>query len=235
MNNKYPNGRIPKKSFNELFLVSDVEYNTLFELIQILYPNAIGGNISLQELITLNLFCVLKNPMMIIEFGTFNGRTTLNLAANTNTKAKIVTVDLPKEKLNNTKQPLEHNQNFDDIDETGYVGLTHKLYLNFDEYAKNIKQIWCDSADFISLYPDYLQTADMVFVDASHSFENALNDSLSAKKLIKPGGWIFWHDYDGWPGVTEALNCIYDTIEIDSMFQIEETSIVCYNSSKSEE
>lgn len=37
----------------------------------------------------------LTDPKLIIEIGTFDGRTTLNLAVNSPPKTKIVTLDLP--------------------------------------------------------------------------------------------------------------------------------------------
>jgi hypothetical protein len=48
---------------------------------------------------------------------------------------------------------------------------------------------------------------DFVFIDASHTFEYVINDSLVALKLLREsGGTIVWHDYGRWDGVTAALH-----------------------------
>lgn len=235
MNNRerHPTARIPIKDYETIFNIDESIYS-----LQpcIVHPQMRSGNINLFEIIILDLICLVVRPGVLIEFGTFNGRTTLNLAANTPENTIITTVDLPMEKIKDTQKPLEQRQNFADIDELGYIGLKNKLYdlQDYKLYRKKINQIWCDSADFNKLYPNFLQKTDMVFVDASHSYENALNDSLTACKLIKPGGWIFWHDYNGWPGVTDALNHVYDTIGVNRMYHILGTSIVSYQSPEEE-
>jgi hypothetical protein len=56
-----------------------------------------------------------------------------------------------------------------------------------------------------------------------------VNDSKLALKLLKNGkGIILWHDYDGWEGVTSALNELYEHHPaFVSIRHIEGTSLVC--------
>jgi hypothetical protein len=42
-------------------------------------------------------------------------------------------------------------------------------------------------------------------VDGSHSYDHARADSETALRLVKSRGWVLWHDYGVWPGVTRAL------------------------------
>jgi hypothetical protein len=217
-----PKPLIPKKSMEEIF----PEIETI-ETIQVIHPSFKSGNISLYELICLNIIINIVNPIHILEFGTFNGRTTLNFAANAPT-AKIKTVDLPLEDIEKTKLPLEQKQNYDDMDELGFIG--HPKLFNEAKYqilSTNIKQIWMDTAEFEhSKY--YFRGYDFIFIDASHSFEYCFKDAQTALNVIqhRPNSSIIFHDYDGWPGVTEALNKIYSTILLEKMYHIDGTSMV---------
>ncbi len=51
------------------------------------------GNVNVAELAVLNALCRTLKPKSIMEIGTFDGRTTLNLALNSN--AQVFTLDLP--------------------------------------------------------------------------------------------------------------------------------------------
>ena len=59
------------------------------------------GNVSIEEEYYLANIVKIIQPSTIFEFGTFNGRTTLQLALNA-TDAKIYTLDLPPNSLNFT-------------------------------------------------------------------------------------------------------------------------------------
>jgi hypothetical protein len=42
--------------------------------------------------------------------------------------------------------------------------------------------------------------AGLVFVDGSHAYDYACEDSETAFRLVKSGGLVIWHDYGVWPG-----------------------------------
>lgn len=203
--------------FTEVIPVNNQELN-----ISLLESNYTSGNISLYELFVLNVAVKVFDPKRILEFGTFNGRTTLNLISNASKSTKITTVDLPKNKLQLTKYPLEAKQNYEDVDELGYVGVEKKLYEEVDPKIRDrIIQIWSDTAEFKSN-----KKYDFIFVDASHSYQNTINDSKNAiNKFSTDNAIIFLHDYNGWPGVTRALNELYELESYDLKW-INGTSLV---------
>lgn len=207
--------------FDFMLLPFEIQH---FELPETKYSN---GNISLFETVIICLICRNIDPKNVLEFGTFNGRTTINIAANIPDDGEIITVDLPKACIKDTKYPLEGAKETDANNELGYVGTTNKLYTKNDRYRHKINQFWMDTAIFP--IPSYQGYFDFIFVDASHAYENVLNDSKTALKCIKKNGTIMWHDYDGWPGVTDALDEIYDESENKYCFaQIKGTSLVIY-------
>ena len=218
---------IPTKSIEYFFDFIRIPFRLQnFDIPEPKYEN---GNISFFETVIMCLLCKNLSPNKILEFGTFNGRTTINIAANVSDNAEIVTVDLKKEQKEDTKYPLEGIKDKDEHDELGYVGNTMKLYQRHDiKLKRKIKQLWMDTAKFpIETYEKYF---DFIFIDASHTYENVLNDSYTALKCIKNKGFILWHDYNGWPGVTKALDkFMCDPITNEWGFtQIEGTSMVLY-------
>jgi predicted O-methyltransferase YrrM len=56
------------------------------------HPNSHDGSVTTYELMVLNKLVQRQNPKLIVEFGTFDGRTAMNFAANARA-AKIITID----------------------------------------------------------------------------------------------------------------------------------------------
>ena len=220
--NKRPAPIIPQKQFIDLIEEKGLDDFTTINFKCLKY---VSGNISMTELFYIVMTVALFRPQWIMEFGTFNGRTTLNMAINS-PNSDIVTVDLPRNKKNRTKFPLEDKGNLNSLDETGYVGNKSKLWQGQDpSIVKRITQVWEDTAKL--KFGFYKDKFDFLFIDASHTYENCKNDSYNGHKIIKKKGIIYWHDYNGWPGVTEALNEYYiEQGKPDDMFWFNDTSIV---------
>ncbi len=157
------------------------------------------GNITLEELSVIAALVRQNAPMTIFEIGTFDGRTTLNMAINGPADARIFTLDLPKDQLDSTKLHITTGDRvFVDKPQSGarFAGTGA---------ASKITQLLGDSATFD--FSPYFGAIDLVFADGSHSYEYVLNDTGIALRLLRGGhGVILWHDYTAWPGVTKALN-----------------------------
>jgi predicted O-methyltransferase YrrM len=157
------------------------------------------GNISTKELAIISQLVKNRRPKAILEIGTFDGRTTLNLANFSPDGAQVYTLDLPKKDMGQAKFAIEAGDG---------------KYVNKEtiggRYGKNdgkITQLYGDSAMFD--FSPFYGKIDFVFVDGSHSAPYAKNDSEVALRIIRPGGVILWHDYGVWKGVTKVLNAYY--------------------------
>lgn len=165
----------------------------------------VSGNVDVAELVILSNLVKSSKPERIFEFGTFDGRTTLNLAGNSDPDAVVYTLDLPREKLNSTALAIALDDKlFIDKPDSGVRYKRNPL-------SKKIIQLFGDSAEFD--FTPYLNTIDFIFIDASHSYDYVHNDTQIAMKLLRnKRGIILWHDYarvEEWEGLTRALNEFY--------------------------
>jgi len=171
--------------------------------IQMREPVAGDGNVTLLELLAIVRLVRMHGPRRLMELGTFDGRTTLNLAANSPPEAEVFTLDLPRSGLHSAQLPLAAGEKHyikKDVSGARFQGT---------DCEDKIVQLFGDSAAFD--FSPYFQTVDFVFIDASHAYDYVLNDSRVALKLLRQGGGggkkvILWHDYGEWEGVTRALD-----------------------------
>jgi predicted O-methyltransferase YrrM len=163
--------------------------------VQIKYSPRMGGG-TLADLITLAQVVRHRTFDRMVEIGTFRGYTTYHLALNSRPSAHVYTLDLPAAGI-----------------PTAALELTDLVFINkpiSGEWFRNtdcepkITQLLGDSASFD--YSAYEGRMDFVFVDGGHSYEYAMADSLTARKLLVPGGVIMWHDYPTYPGVWACLD-----------------------------
>lgn len=160
---------------------------------------SVDGNVTDRELVVLSGLVRALKAKSIFEFGTFDGRTTRNLAANLPSDGSVWTIDLQESSMTDLAIPI-------DPQELKYVAKERsgERYRGTPEEGR-IVQLYGDSGkyDFSRLFGAF----DFVFVDASHAYPYVINDSLIALELLSPnGGTIAWHDYGRWDGVTRALN-----------------------------
>lgn len=160
-----------------------------------------NGNVRLSELAVLaKAAAAVPAGSSIIEIGTFDGRTTLNLAVNSPADTKVFTLDLPPDVT--TRFELEKGER--QFVEKPTPGERYRgCGAPWSQGAGRVTQLHGDSAAFD--WSPFARTASLVFVDGSHSYEYAAGDSKTAFRLVAPGGMVIWHDYGVWEGVTRAL------------------------------
>jgi predicted O-methyltransferase YrrM len=153
----------------------------------------IGWSLDLQELIHILSVVKYTKPKSILEIGTFDGFTALNLAANLDDGSEVCTLDLPPD----GEAPLEPISN---VSDSGNVGSKFRG----ETEAKRIRQLWADStkADWSSFGSPF----DLIVVDGSHDYPYVKSDSSNAVKHVRPGGTVFWHDYGEYPDVSRAVD-----------------------------
>ena len=166
-------------------------------------PMIADGNVSLLELVILDSLVAARQPRRIFEIGTFDGRTSLNFAANA-PHATVHTLDLPA----SVEPALPVHADDRSFIRRSQGGARGRRFLGTAEEAR-ITQLYGDSARFD--YAPFQGSVEFVFVDGSHSYEYVLADSRSALAMAAPGSLIAWHDYTEWAGVTRALNELRDS------------------------
>ena len=207
---------LPVKNMKQVFCNRDI---TLVETDQR------DGNITLFELgVICSAVKSLEQCKFIVEIGTFDGRTTLNMAMNSPPDASIITLDLPPgEKTKFDLAPYEQQY----VDKSGsgdrFVNCSDEL----KPFAQKITQVYGDSASYD--WSQYYGKADLVFVDGSHAYYYVVSDSEIALKLIRPGGTILWHDYGEWDGVTKALNEFNENL-LPGLKHIKSSTLVIFKS-----
>lgn len=166
-----------------------------------------SGNVTLPELVAIASLVRARAPRTLLEIGTFDGNTTLQMAANAPVDARVFTLDLP---------PAENGARQIDPQDEAYITDRDKLQRKYarSAFAAKVTQWLGDSAtfDFAGALADSLRTTDVpsfdfVFVDGSHSYDYVRSDTERILPLLAPGATVLWHDYTpGWPGVIRWLD-----------------------------
>jgi len=141
-----------------------------------------------------------KDHSNIFEIGTFDGRTTLNLALSAPPQCHIFTLDLP----------ADHPTKYRIVDGERHMVRKPAPGSRYEKYRAShpraigrIHQLLGDSATFD--YSPYENSCALVFIDGSHAYEYVKSDTEAALRIVRSGGVIIWHDYGIWEGVTKAL------------------------------
>jgi hypothetical protein len=182
-----------------------------------------NGNVHMSELAILNAFAAdCDDRSVLFEIGTFDGRTTLNLALNAPAQCRVYTLDLPA--AADTRYPLDNGELH--MLGKGESGRRYERYRASKPHAvERICELWGDSGTFD--FAPYESSCSLVFVDGSHSADYVRSDSLAAMRLAKPGGRVVWHDYGVWDDVTRGLEEL-DRVENLGLRHIKGTSLVCW-------
>lgn len=191
-----------RKSLQQITLPTvNWKRTTSQRLIRVREPVCENGNVRISEVAVLSAIAAeCEDNSNIFEIGTFDGRTTINLAFSSPAKCRVHTLDLPPQ--TETKFELDAREEHMVEKPTPGARYAHYRKTHASTVAK-IHQWLGDSATFD--YTSYENSCSLVFVDGSHAYDYAVSDTEAAMKLVKKGGAILWHDYGIWKGVTRAL------------------------------
>ena len=176
------------------------------------------GQLPLTELVVLASVCKHLKPRRIFEIGTYQGASALTMAMNTPADTEILTLDLDPTRREDTKYRVEIG------DITGLPFTVGGLY-HGTEFQSKIRQLYGDSAVFD--FGQFHHSADLVFVDGNHAYENVQSDSQNAFRMVRPGGIVMWDDYhpECGPAIMRYLN---DLSNSRGVVQINGTRLAVY-------
>lgn len=167
------------------------------------------GSMTITEISSLCHLIAASRPRKILEIGSFQGLTTLNIALNA-PQAEVHTLDLPPATDPNSTRFKNNDASI----------ISRRGFLHYDgrPEAARIYQHFGDTATFD--YEEIGGDVDICLIDAAHSYEYVRNDTAKALPLMSPEGLLLWHDYgrndfladqeDAW-GVTRFLHEIAAT------------------------
>lgn len=167
-----------------------------------------------------------RRALNMFEFGTCTGRTTYLWARNSPPNASVHTITLHPDELDAYRSGDSDNPE-DRADALHESSFQTFVYSGTDVEHK-IVQLYGDSKAFD--HSAFKGQMDLLFVDGSHARSYVESDSEKALQMLKPGGFILWHDYRG-PfrsgGVFHALNALGASLPL---IHIEGTSLVAHRS-----
>ena len=144
-------------------------------------------------------------PERILEIGTFEGNTTVNLAANAPSGAHVFTLDLPPD------WGRRYSLDVLDIHYNAATGSHTGRQFTDSHHANRITQLWGDSAEFDW---DEHGPFDFILIDGCHTYEYAVSDTRNALRVLRPGGAIVWHDYGMLEDVSRAVDDMAGRIRV---------------------
>jgi len=193
-------------SWRSNLLIAQIPVEELFPNIdftrspELLFPFPRDLSVYPHELMMLARIVEHYRPKRVVEFGTAEGRTTLNIALHLPPDGEVVTLDFP---------PIPGKN------EVGY------FYWNQPQKAK-IKQIFSGVGTWDSA--PYRASADIVFCDACDQPAGLAAETLQAFTVVKPGGIIFRHDYGTAQGPTLFWNELSKELPVR---HLEGTTLLC--------
>lgn len=141
----------------------------------------------------------------ILEIGCYEGRTT-NYFAN--------------------KYPNAHISVIDTFDGSGRLANQETLFDTFMENTKDIAdRIGVHKGRSQEIVPEMLDMFDLIYVDGSHTFEDALADLTNSWKRLKTGGYIIVDDYAR-IGVKDAVRTFMENADDAEVIFTNEQAII---------
>jgi len=152
------------------------------------------------------ILCVLaRKARRIFEFGTCTGRTAYLLARNAPADAEVVTITLSPESVDQYDADANDSASARWAEIAAAESAYSKFYYENTDVAGRITQLIGDSKAFDEA--PYAGTCDLIFIDGSHAYSYVKSDSEKALRMVRPGGYVVWHDFSpSCPGVWRYLN-----------------------------
>ena len=150
-------------------------------------------------------------PQLIVEVGSWKGASAIHMASmckRLGLSTHILCVDT-------WLGAMEMWEDKEDATRYKALNLVHGYPSVYFSFIKNIK--YAGHSDCVTPFPttssiaarwlkSHQITADLIYVDASHDYEDVKRDLIDYWPLVKRGGALFGDDYKTWLGVRSAVN-----------------------------
>lgn len=149
------------------------------------------------------------NPQTIIEIGTWKGASAINMAKickGLELDTKIYCVDTwlgSVEFWNDLSETPERDLMLKNgYPQIYYQFLSNIIHHNLQDVIIPVPNTSANAAKILSYHNI---KADLIYIDASHEYEDVKADIKAYLPLLNKGGVMFGDDY-GWPGVRKAVD-----------------------------
>lgn len=186
---------VDRMTHEQLLQDSGIPIQPLNELVdlkkQVTLSNFLSrdGNVSAFELMAIVSIVADIQPKTVLEIGTFDGNTTLQVALNCQEDAVIHTIDLPNDPTE-TAMPVWTADLKYALDKAKHI----RKYVGTAMEA-NIVQHFGDSTAYdFSKFTDQ-GLIDFCFIDGGHSYDCVKSDTENTFKHLSKNGVVLWHDF----------------------------------------
>ena len=131
-----------------------------------------------------------------VEVGSWRGRSACFLGVEIHNSGKDIKLDCV-----DTWNGSEEHVGYDILENDG---LYNEFISNIEPISHIINPIRMESLKAVDLYED--ESLDLVFLDASHKYEDIKADILAWYPKVKKGGIFAGHDYPTWTQVVRAVD-----------------------------
>ena len=156
--------------------------------------NPVYGDMNESETWLLGHIVAWQQPNVLVEMGTFHGRSTDIMAKNSPLDARILTVDLPEEARQNYKPPYSTDEPFVEPD-TSKIGERFKESSQAGKITLDYQN--ASKPEFLKTLDDFLggKTIDFALIDAAHDYDTTKKLFNITYSRLSPGGIIMADDY----------------------------------------
>ncbi len=199
-------------------LVTLQEAMSQFDIDSVALKPAIGGThpwqIGVVEQSLLAALVARRAATRVFEIGTFDGGTTLAVSQALPQSSEVHTIDLTDDAFDATQSP----------DAFTGADVGHQFRGVDPADRAQIIQHRADTRKFD--FSPWQASVDVVLVDAGHDYEAGLRDSLTALQLVRPGGLVFWDDFEAyWHGLVRG---VIEIVGASNLTKIARTSLAYY-------
>ena len=131
-----------------------------------------------------------------VEVGSWRGRSSCFLGVEIYNSGKNIKLDCV-----DTWNGSEEHLGYEILENDG---LYKEFMSNIDPISNIINPVRMESLKAVDLYED--ESLDLVFLDASHRYEDIKADILAWYPKVKKGGIFSGHDYPTWTQVVRAVD-----------------------------